>query len=201
MRDKENIRQLCELAPDFIGFIFYPKSKRYVGDKIDNAILNTIPESIQKTGVFVNEDIEKLKELVAINKLNAVQLHGDESPEYCSEIKKSDITTIKAFRVNNDFNFSLLERYKKSIDYFLFDTYTEQYGGSGKKFNWEILNNYDYVTPFFLSGGISIEDVNQIKLLKGLNIYALDINSKFEIEPALKDINKVKTFINRIRNE
>ncbi len=201
MRDKENIRQLCELNPDFIGFIFYPKSKRYVGEKIDNDIIKSIQKNILKTGVFVNEKINNIKEIVKSNQLNAIQLHGDEPLEYCIELKKTNKIIIKAFRIGIDFDFKILEPYKKEVDYFLFDTYTGQYGGSGEKFNWNLLRNYDNEIPVFLSGGISLEDSDKIKKMSWLNIYALDINSKFEIEPALKNIDKVKTFINKIRYE
>ncbi|MBN2520377.1 MAG: DUF559 domain-containing protein [Bacteroidales bacterium] len=201
MRDKENIKQLCELQPDYIGFIFYPKSKRYAGEKINPGILKAIPGNIIKTGVFVNEKFEKIQECAIMNLLGAVQLHGEETPELCNQLKEAGLIVLKAFRISSSFDFKQLEPYKKSINYFLFDTYTEQYGGSGQKFNWDILRNYDNEIPVFLSGGISPDDAKKIQSMNWLNIYALDINSKFEIEPALKDIEKLKTFIKTIRYE
>lgn len=238
MREKENISQLCKLHPDYIGFIFYSKSKRYVGKKIDNKILKSIPENIKKVGVFVNEDFSELEQIIELNKLNAVQLHGDETPEYCEKAKQKNVIVIKAFRVGAGFNFNAINEYKKYCDFFLFDTMTESFGGSGKKFNWDILKNFDNEKPIFLSGGISLNDAQElinladiknkpqnknnsqscnIDLRKmeqsfssaesanggegGLNIHALDINSKFEFEPGVKNIELVKQFINKIRNE
>ena len=200
MREKSNISQLCELSPDYIGFLFYPKSKRYVGQKIPEEILRIIPKRIKKVGVFVNEDFQDLEAKIRENQLDFVQLHGDETPEYCEMANNLGIDVIKSFSVTDDFVFNKLDNYKKHCNYFLFDTFTPAYGGSGEKFNWDILDKYDNETPFFLSGGISLNETDDILNLKNLNLHAIDINSRFEIEPALKDIIKVQEFIKAIRN-
>lgn len=193
MKHLKNIEALVKSKPDFIGFIFYEKSKRFVGDELDISKLNT-PKSIRKVGVFVNSSIEYILENFKKNKLDLVQLHGNESPEFCNKLYKKDIKISKAFQIDEDFDFSALEAYHGVCDYFLFDTKTKLYGGSGKKFNWQVLERYDNKKPFFLSGGIDLEDTGAIKSLKKLNIYAIDINSKFEIGPGLKDIEKIKQF-------
>ena len=194
MKYPDNIRQLIELKPDFIGFIFYNKSKRYVNNELEIKRLGIL-KSVKKVGVFVNSTIEEVQEKEKSFKLDFVQLHGDESPEFCLGLKKSGIKITKAFQVDEAFDFSLLKQYETVCDYYLFDTKTKLYGGSGEKFNWKILEKYDNQKPFFLSGGIDIDDVDEIKKLKNLNIYAIDINSKFEINPGYKDIQKIKKFI------
>ncbi len=194
MKYPDNIRQLLELKPDFIGFIFYKKSKRYVGHNLNIKKLN-IPESIKKVGVFVNAEVDEIKENINIHNLNMLQLHGDESPEFCKELKQTGLKISKAFQVDENFDFSVLKPFFSVCDYYLFDTKTKLYGGSGKKFNWKILEKYNNQKPFFLSGGIDLEDVDEIDKLKNLNIFAIDINSKFEISPGVKDIKKNKEFV------
>ncbi len=197
MRDPENIRQLLKLNPDFVGFILFPGSKRYVGDSY--ILPDGIPRSIKKVGVFVNAlpaDVLKWKNRLS---LDAVQLHGDESPEYCMELRKMRISIIKSFPVGTEFNFSELEKYLPYCDYFLFDTKTEARGGSGEKFDWEILKAYPYGKPFFLSGGIGETDAVAIRNIKELPLAAVDINSRFEDSPALKNIAKLQLFFNEIK--
>ncbi|RLD65648.1 MAG: phosphoribosylanthranilate isomerase [Bacteroidetes bacterium] len=193
MKYPDNIRQLLKLKPDFIGFIFYKKSKRYVGHNLNIKKLN-IPESIKKVGVFVNAEVDEIKDKIKEYQLDLVQLHGDESPEICKELKQTGIKISKAFQVDENFDFSVLKPFFSVCDYYLFDTKTKLYGGSGKKFNWKILEKYNNQKPFFLSGGIDLEDVDEIDKLKNLNIFAIDINSKFEISPGVKDIEKIKKF-------
>jgi phosphoribosylanthranilate isomerase len=173
---------------DFLGFIFYEESKRFV--KI------TLPEIKVKNrvGVFVNETESFIKEKIKQYDLDFVQLHGNESPEFCRRIKKN-IPVIKAFGVDSNFAFSILNQFVDAVDYFLFDTKTEIHGGSGLKFNWNLLANYTLTTPFFLSGGISPNDVSDIKKLSHPAFYGLDLNSGFELEPGIKDVEKVNTFI------
>ena len=201
MREHENIMQLCELKPDYIGFIFYPKSKRFIGKRIPSTILEVIPPEIKKVGVFVNENPNNLIGKAQVNNLDYVQLHGDETPRYCQNIKELNIKIIKAFSIKDQFQFTTLNKYKSYCEFFLFDTFTPEYGGSGNKFNWKILESYTNDLPIFLSGGISLNEVDEIKNLNDLNIHAVDINSKFEVEPGLKDINKIQQFIKAIRNE
>jgi phosphoribosylanthranilate isomerase len=196
MKYPDNIREVAQLAPDYMGFIFYQKSKRFVGADF---VIPEISSSIKKVGVFVNDTIDNI--LVKVNKykLDLVQLHGDESAEFCKTIRTT-VPVIKAFGIDENFDFSLLNKYADSCDYFLFDTKTPEYGGSGTKFDWNILENYKGNKPFFLSGGIELESVKKISNLKSQisNLYAIDVNSKFEIKPGLKDIDKLKTMKNEL---
>ena len=157
-------------------------------------LFKQIPSEIQKVAVFVNSTLEEVVQICRNFKFDYAQLHGDESAEYCENLKKEGIAIIKAFPVDEDFDFTKTNSYKTSCKFFLFDTKTIQYGGSGMQFNWEVLNNYDNEIPFFLSGGIGPENFEEALKLKGLNIEALDLNSKFEIEPGRKDEIKLSDF-------
>ncbi len=198
MRDAENIRQLAVLNPDYIGFIFYSKSKRFV-EVIDEEVLNALPDTVKKTGVFVDENFDVVVEKIERFKLHAVQLHGNETPEYCIRFKEHKVEVIKAFGLDSNFDFDKLNNYQDAVDYFLFDTKTEQHGGSGKTFNWNILSKYNLQIPYFLSGGLSLEHLTEIRKIDDSRLYALDLNSKFEIEPGLKNIEKLRTFFNEIK--
>ncbi len=190
MQDKENISGLLALKPDYIGFIFYGQSKRYVTDfpQIE------IPSTIKKVGVFVNETIEEIIEKANKHKLDFVQLHGNETPEFCSALSAKNIKIIKAFSVDENFDFSATKPFEKCISLFLFDTKGNNYGGNGIKFNWELLQNYTGKTPFLLSGGISKNDSAEIKNFKHPAFLGIDINSGFELEPGLKNIKEIKEF-------
>lgn len=199
MRDAKNIAQLCLLPIDYIGFIFYAKSPRFADKKIARKTVLSIPRHIQKTGVFVNADREYIAEMEDYYMLDAVQLHGSESPELCAEIREMGKTVIKAFGVGTGFDFGQLEAYESSCDFFLFDTKSEQHGGTGNKFDWEVLRAYNNRLPIFLSGGISEEDTMAVKDLSWLNIAALDLNSKFETAPAMKNIAMLESFIKKLK--
>ena len=190
MRDSENISALMTLKPDYIGFIFYDKSKRFVADFAQIEI----PSTIKKVGVFVNETIEEIIEKANQHTLDFVQLHGNETPEYCSALSAKNIKIIKAFSVDENFDFSAIKPFEKSVSLFLFDTKGNNYGGNGIKFNWELLQNYSGKTPFLLSGGISKNDVAEIKKFKHPAFLGIDINSGFELEPGLKNIEEIKEF-------
>ncbi|WP_343524117.1 phosphoribosylanthranilate isomerase [Pedobacter sp.] len=196
MRLAANIAAVAELQPDYLGFIFYERSPRFISE-VSAELIRYIPAEIKTTGVFVNEDLEKVKEKISSLKLKAVQLHGSELPEYGAALKSSfpNIEVIKAFGIDEDFDFSALEAYLETADYFLFDTKTKAHGGSGKTFNWSVLDRYTYNKPYFLSGGIDLEHSTAIKKLNDSRLYALDINSRFETEPGLKDVAKIKEFI------
>lgn len=196
-----NISQLIEVRPDYMGFIFYRKSKRYCEGFFDAEFMETIPPSIVKTGIFVNEDVKTIKTVSKKYGLNMIQLHGDEKPEACARLKDEGKTIIKAFRIDKHFNFMQLELYNLFCDYYLFDTKSEGYGGSGKSFDWSLLEKYSNERPFFLSGGIDFSHVDKIKEIKHLNIHAVDINSKFETSPGMKDVEKVAEFIKLIRQD
>jgi phosphoribosylanthranilate isomerase len=201
MRESENIKAVAELQPDYLGLIFYPKSKRFVEDYSAPEIIDNIPRSIKKVGVFVNEDISEVKKKVKLFSLDTIQLHGNESPFYCKELKDSGIEVIKAFGVNDSFDFLQTESYESSCDFFLFDTKSEKYGGTGIKFNWEKLSEYNNAKPVFLSGGLGPKDAEKVLNIKDFNLYCVDLNSKFEIEPALKDIDLLNEFITEFRKK
>ncbi len=195
MKDPANIADVATLQPDYLGFIFFPDSKRYVAD-LSVDILKAIPESIIKTGVFVNEQLHKVQETALKYDLRAVQLHGDECPNYCNALKKLNpsLKLIKAFGVSEDFDFAVLDAYQSKVDYFLFDTQTPAYGGSGKLFDWNLLKGYTLKIPYFLSGGIGLENAVELEQLNDSRLHAIDVNSKFETQPGLKDVNQLNLF-------
>ncbi|MEQ8472281.1 MAG: phosphoribosylanthranilate isomerase [Marinoscillum sp.] len=188
MRDDENIRQLMELKPDFMGMIFYPKSARYVTE------VPQVASSVERVGVFVNEETEEIIRKAEEFGFKYIQLHGKEPVEQVKELKEMGFTIIKVFSVDTKMPLEEMKSYYDYSDYFLFDTRTPQYGGSGVKFDWSILQSYDLDKPFFLSGGIDLDDIVEIKRLNLPKLYAVDINSRFEISPAMKDIKKIKAF-------
>ncbi len=198
MKHAANIAAVAELHPDYMGFIFYEKSPRYISE-VSSELIKYVPHEIKTVGVFVDEAIENVSAAVAKHHLKAVQLHGKESIDFCREIKQTGVEVIKAFGVHPDFDFAALEAYEPVVDYFLFDTQTPAHGGSGKVFEWALLNNYQLSKPYFLSGGIDLRHVDQIKDIKDDRLYSVDINSKFELEPGLKDISKLKEFFNNIK--
>ena len=199
MTQPDNIRDVASCNPDYLGFIFYDKSKRFVGEELETEVLNGINPSIKKVGVFVNHSTLYIENKIKKYGLSLIQLHGDESVEQCKELKSKGYTIVKVFQVDNDFDFRVIEPYKKQVDYFLFDTKSEGYGGTGKKFDWSIFDRYDNEVPLFLSGGLDIESIEEIKKLSKLNIHALDINSKFEVEAGKKDVDLIKKFIKLVK--
>jgi len=201
MHDPENILGVVAALPDYLGFIFYPKSKRFVGFEPSPEVLAKIPVSVKKVGVFVDESPEKVLEISEKWNLDVVQLHGQETPEYCLQIRNSGIIVFKAFSVDEQFDFKSLENYSGVCDYFLFDTKGRLPGGTGQKFNWQLLESYKLNVPFFLSGGIDPDDLNTIREFIHPQLFGIDINSGFEVGPALKDVEKVKKFIAEIRSK
>jgi phosphoribosylanthranilate isomerase len=202
MRDTENITHLLALQPDYMGFIFYEKSKRFVGEDLNEDLLKSFPMNTKKVGVFVNAQPAYILEKVRKYQLDFVQLHGEESPDFCKNLRLKGVNVIKAFSVDENFNFSQLNNFKPWCDYFLFDTKGEQKGGNGIAFNWEILNRYDNEKPFFLAGGIDLENADEaFSLSEKYKIHAVDVNSKFEIEPGLKDLEKLRELITIIKPE
>lgn len=201
MRERENISGVALANPNYIGFIFYSKSSRYVGEDPSLELGSLTNESIKKVGVFVNEEPAKVISICRKNNLDIAQLHGNESPAICHQIIQSGLQVFKAFSVDEAFNFNALEAYTGSCDFFLFDTNGHLPGGTGQKFNWQLLDNYQLEIPFFLSGGISPDDLNSIKQFHHPSLYGVDINSGFELSPALKDVAKVQQFIADIRSK
>jgi len=201
LRDPVNVTGVVKAAPDFMGFIFWPGSVRYLGKNTGTILFRDIPYDIMKTGVFVNEEPLKVRTIINRFNLNAAQFHGSESPDYCRQFRKSGLIIIKAFPIEADFDFRRLIPYLESCDYFLFDTKTTGFGGSGEKFDRSILEEYKLDKLFFLSGGIAYDDIDEIKNLRHNGLFGIDINSRFEISPGIKDTGLIKSFIDKIRNE
>jgi len=200
MKFMDNIREVEKLKPDYIGFIFYKKSKRYVGEELTKEVFEKIDKSIHKVGVFVNEEINSILRIKKKFNFDYIQLHGDESPEYCKILQEKGCLIIKAFSIDDQFDFNLAHNYSPFCHYFLFDTKGKKYGGNGETFNWSLLNNYQLNIPFFLSGGIEINNISGAFRIKNKKIIGLDLNSKLEQSPGIKDIQKVKSVITKIRN-
>lgn len=194
MKYQDNIELIAALQPDYLGFIFYKKSARH----FDSESIPKLPKSIKKTGVFVNENIDVVIDKITTHNLQAIQLHGEESPEYCKQLQSKNIEIIKVFSINVEFNFEVLKPYEAVCDYFLFDTKGKLPGGNGYTFDWNVLNNYPSTKPFFLSGGIGLEEIEKIKEFAQSSVskycYAIDVNSKFETEPGLKNIDLLRKF-------
>lgn len=199
MREPENLRRVAAHKPDFIGLIFYAKSPRFVG--VEEAV--NLPRflEIRRVGVFVNETAENILDIARRAELFAVQLHGDETPEFCGEIKRQnvDLQIIKVFPVGAYFDAEQMKLYEEVCDYFLFDTKGEKRGGSGETFDWRILHSFPIKKPFFLSGGIGAENVSEaIEACKNLPLFALDFNSRIEISAGVKSPEKVKKIISKL---
>ena len=191
MRELENISALSELDPNYIGFIFWSESSRFVNKKTP-----PLDKKIIKTGVFVDATFDYILTKIKDHQLDAVQLHGQESCSYCKVIKDYGLKVIKSFSLKNTFDFNTLEDYENSCDYYLFDTKGKLPGGNGFTFDWEVLDKYPSQKPFFLSGGIGVDNLNEIKKLvkTKLPIHAIDVNSKFETAPGNKNIELLKKF-------
>ena len=190
MRDPSNIMEVSQLQPDYMGFIFYEKTPRYVG--VDFFIPEHFPPATKRVGVFVNESSEVILEKVSAFKLDLVQLHGHEPAAQCSELKDQGVGVIKVFSVGDNMDFRVTEAYGPAVDYFLFDTKGRFYGGNAEVFDWNVLARYDQKIPFFLSGGITPENVKGIGGFRSLNIQGIDVNSGVELSPALKDVEKIR---------
>ena len=193
LREEENISEICTSDVQMIGLNFYPLSSRFIS-AYDEEAIQAIPNYIKKAGVFVNADATFVKDKIETYGLDYVQLHGDEDFTYCKEISEK-CRVIKVFRIDDEFDWSSVDDYSKIAEYFLFDTKTSAFGGSGKKFNWEILDNYKEATPFLLSGGIGPADAMIINTISHPQFAGIDINSKFEIAPAFKSKQLVDTFL------
>ena len=194
IRDAENIRQLETLGIDWMGMIFWPKSKRYVSTPPAY-----LPQHVRKVGVFVDASLDAIRQHVEDYQLDIVQLHGQESPDMLKVLKP--LTLIKAFNIATPEDLQKTEPYEGLDDYFLFDTKGKSVGGNGEKFDWSVLASYQGETPFLLSGGIGPEDAQDVKTFHHPKCIGIDLNSRFETEPGLKDITKLKQFLEAIRYE
>lgn len=220
MKYQDNINQVATLQPDYLGFIFYKKSTRFF-----DGIIPELPKSIKKVGVFVDASLKFILDKIETHQLDIIQLHGQETPEFCKELRilchserneksdikmcnqhfdklsvtiQHDIKIIKVFSIKDHFDFSALQPYENVCDYFLFDTKGQLPGGNGYIFNWETLKNYPSTKPYFLSGGIGLNEVESIlsflRRQESKYCHAIDVNSKFEIQPGLKNIEELKKF-------
>lgn len=193
MKYHDNIEAVASIQPDYLGFIFHVESPRNF-----DGIIPKLAENIQKTGVFVDEKVEFIVQQIQKHNLSVIQLHGHESPEICRLLKSTHAKVIKVFSIKDKFDFSVLLPYEDVCDYFLFDTKGKLPGGNGYTFNWDVLINYPSTKPFFLSGGIGIDQIEDLKRFKKSKAskycYAIDVNSKFEIEAGLKNIEKLQKF-------
>ena len=193
MRDSENIRAIEQTKADLMGFIFHPKSPRFVA-----SLPEYMPKKQKRVGVFVNASLEQILAKAQTFSLEYIQLHGDEPPAFCSELKNRGLKVIRAQRIANADDIIRAESYNMA-DLMIFDTKTELYGGSGQKFNWQLLENYKGCVPFLLSGGIRSDTFEEIKAFFHPQFAGIDLNSGFEISPALKDVGKLNNFIEKIK--
>lgn len=196
----EQLLAIDNLGADFAGMIFYEGSKRFVGEKLANNKDEIKKLRVQKVGVFVNEEVERIEELVVAYGLDYVQLHGDESVLFCKEIE-AVVPVIKAIRIGPGSSIAeALDAFRDACSYFLFDTDSKGYGGTGLQFDWDVLKEMKVRQSFFLSGGIGLEDAGKLKSFNHPQLFAVDINSRFEKEPGIKDLGKVDEFIKKINN-
>jgi phosphoribosylanthranilate isomerase len=191
MLQPENIMSVAALKPDYMGFIFFNKSPRNVGDSL--FLPSNFPTTIKRVGVFVNDGLEIILQQTQRHSLDYIQLHGvDDSVRFCEELYDHGLKVIKAFSIDDHFDFESTTPYQRFADYFLFDTKGKLQGGNGIKFNWRALEKYNQHVPFFLSGGLNQENIKTLDSLKGMNIHALDINSGVEVYPGFKDIDRIR---------
>jgi phosphoribosylanthranilate isomerase len=197
------LQELDAVGIDFVGLNFYKESPRYVAGKISAGDIKDADFDIRKVGVFVNENLNKVMKTVEEYSLDIVQLHGDETPEYCKRLSE-DVEVIKAFRINGEIKNveSLIKKYDDACDYYLFDTggQREGLGGTGVQFDWEVLRNSRIEKPFFLAGGIGLSDVVKVKTFDHPDFFAVDINTRFEVSPGVKDLDLIKMFTQVLRN-
>lgn len=197
IRTKSNLTFLTHEAADFVGFIFYSKSSRNFPDG-DLKPGDLIAYNKQKVGVFVDESIEAIENTVKTYALDYIQLHGNESPAYCKTLKKKGYKLFKAFSVMNELPDDLKD-YEAYVDYFLFDTKGQYHGGNGVQFDWSLLEQYGLSNPFILSGGIGLDDIASLKELKHPKLFAVDVNSRFEVAPGYKNEEELKEFIKELK--
>ncbi len=194
MRDAENVHDVAELGISFMGFIFYDRSARFVSGQAP-----TTPSGVQRVGVFVNASIEFILDLAQRQILNYIQLHGAESVELCREVKAHGLGVIKAISVASSSDITLTSQYDGEVDYLLFDTKSSGYGGSGQRFDWSVLDNYSGETPFLLSGGVDETMADEISKISHPQFVGVDLNSRFETSPAVKSVEKLKKFIEKLK--
>jgi len=192
MRESENIEEVLKVQPDWMGLIFYPGSKRYVSALDENTLKIIWSSSTTLVGVFVNASYEVIKEAVAKYQLKIIQLHGHESSDLGNQLKKNGLQVMKVFGVENELPEEDMKSWEGIADFFLFDTKSVDYGGAGRQFNWNALSSYKLDTPFLIGGGVGLDNIRNIDKLKLEKLVGIDTNSKLEITPGVKDLEKVK---------
>jgi len=197
INDQDFLVNSASLSFNFAGFIFYPESDRHMGDDLMPGDLDLLPVSVDRVGVFVDETLDLVTDVASQFDLDYVQLHGFESPSFVKKLSEK-FKIIKAFRVNDEFDFDSTAPFENACDFFLFDTKAKRIGGTGKQFNWKILNKYAGRVPFLLSGGIGPDDVEKIKNIKHPQFAGIDINSRFEIKPGKKDLSRISHFLKQL---
>ena len=200
MKFAENITDVATLEPDFLGFIFFPASSRYVADALDSRQLQALPLTIRRVGVFVNETTPNILRIAGQYGLDLVQLHGEEQPEQCAELQAKGLPVMKVFSVGSTFDFATLMPYVSHCTYFLFDTKSDMRGGSGTTFDWSLLKAYPLSVPYFLAGGLDLSHVPALQELQLPGLFAVDLNSRFETAPAQKDVERLRLMLNELRN-
>ena len=195
MREADNIREVEALGIDLMGFIFWPKSKRYVAEPPQY-----LPSQVKKVGVFVDASLEDIRQHIQDYQLDIIQLHGHETPDFIAQLSifNFQFSIIKAFNIATAEDLAQTKPYEGIVDYFLFDTKAQLPGGSGEQFDWSVLSHYEGTTPFLLSGGIGPDDAERIKSFHHPRCIGIDLNSRFEIAPGLKDVNQLKDFISNL---
>ncbi len=197
MRDAENIAEVASFSPDYLGFIFYKPSPRCC-EGLDQNVVASLPRGIEPVMVSVNMAEEEVKSIAKRYGFHTVQLHGNESPKMCNNLRNSGLTVIKAMGISSEESLKVLHKYAGAVDFFLLDTKTPSKGGSGKKFDWSILDAYNLEEPFMLSGGIGPEDAEAILTLSHPTFIGIDLNSRFEISPGIKNAPLLQEFLNKI---
>lgn len=198
MKYPENILEVLALNPDFMGFVFNPKSTRFVGN-LELSTLQSIPKEIKKVGVFVNESLENILTYIHKYDFDAVQLHGFENKKLCRQIKdEAKISVIKVFSVMNAYNLKVTKEYDDVADLYLFNTKTDPYGGDEQKFNWNILYEYTGEKDFLLGGNIGMDDVKEIRKIEHPKMIGVNLNTRFEIKPGLKNVDLLRVFIEEL---
>lgn len=201
LTDPNNLLEVDSAQPDLVGFIFYPGSGRYMRNTLYPSDLEQV--RAKKVGVFVNASKEMIIDMATTFKLDAIQLHGHETPGFCEGLKNSNLTVIKAFSVDQHFDFRSTKPFTPYCDFHLFDTRGSQRGGNGIAFDWKLLHSYDQGLPFFLSGGIGPDNISNITSLRDMNLYGIDLNSQVEQSIGIKDMARIKavmTFIENLNN-
>jgi len=188
MREAANLRDISGLSPDFVGFIFYAKSVRFVAEVLDAEALRALPPTMRKVGVFVDADLPEVLATAARYGLDYVQLHGHETPAYCQAAHAQGLRVIKAFSIGDSFDFSALAAYAPFCELFLFDTKGAQPGGNGTAFDWSLLADYQGTTPFLLSGGLGPDNAHELRQFQHPRLAGYDFNSQLETSPAFKDV-------------